>query len=136
MKLDKAINIFFIFTLLIIIFESLNSIYLVKSIDLYEEFISVNPVSYKEYISINLLEYFNVIIVFMMFSGNNYFLIKKTRKMKIDGMYKGVWTILILGMALQSVFLNGKQITIFAYFSVVVKIILVLSILFYKESEE
>lgn len=133
MKLEKKhINIFLVFSILIIIFESMNSIYLVKSIDLFENFNKSTGITFKEYISLNLMNYFSSVILFIIFSIYNYLFYEKFRVNKI---YKGAWSILILGVTLFKIFVYPQN-SLFYYLSIITQIILIIYILSLKEREE
>ena len=57
MKLDKkTLNTFLILTFLIIIFESMNSMYSVKSIELFEKVSQETGLSLNNYITIEMIK--------------------------------------------------------------------------------
>lgn len=128
----KNINTILLFSILIIIFESMNSIYLVKSIDVFEKFIQKNNITFNEYISLNMINYFSSVILFIIFSLYNYLFYEKFRVNKI---YKGAWSILILGVILFKVFVYPQD-SLFYYLSIIMQIILIIYILSLKEREE
>lgn len=130
MKLNKNIlNKILIIVLIIIIFESLNSFYAVKSLNLYNEFNKIVNISYNDYILIQMFKYFNSIILFIVFAVYNYFL---SNKLNINLIYKGVWVILILGNILFKFFVYQIE-SFFIYYSILFQILLIIYIIMIKE---
>ena len=80
MKLDKKTMVaFMIISFCIVVFESLNSFYLVKSIELYEKFRARTGLGLEEYKVNQMLNYTSSVSIFIIFTLYNYFLRKKLR---------------------------------------------------------
>ncbi|CAM3422260.1 DUF2127 domain-containing protein [Pseudostreptobacillus hongkongensis] len=133
MKLDKkTLNTFLILTFLIIIFESMNSMYSVKSIELFEKVSQETGLSLNNYITIEMIKYFGSIAIFIIFAIYSYITYNKYR---ITTLYKGVWTLFIIGNILLKIFVY-RQYTLFYFLSILVQFILIIYILKFKEREE
>lgn len=133
MKINKKIlNILLFISFLIIVFESMHSIYAVKSIDLYNEINSKLNISLDEYITIEMLKYFSTIVIFIIFSIYNYCIYDK---LKINIMYKGVWSLFIISNILFKIFVF-KSDSIFYYLSLITQIIMLIYILNLGKREE
>ncbi|WP_066901575.1 hypothetical protein [Streptobacillus notomytis] len=132
MKLDKnTLNKFLIMVLFIMIFESLNSMYAVKSVDLFNKIHSETGISLNDYITVEMIKYFSSISIFIIFSIYTYL---TYIHYKINSLYKGVWTLFIIANILFKIFVF-KQDTIYHYLSIIIQIILVIYILKFREKE-
>ncbi|QXW65710.1 hypothetical protein KX935_08180 [Streptobacillus moniliformis] len=132
MKLDRnTLNKFLLMVLFIMIFESLNGMYVVKSIDLFNEVHSKTGISLNDYITVEMIKYFSSVSIFMIFSIYTYV---SYRHYKINSLYKGVWTLFITTNILFKIFVF-KQDTIFYYLSIIFQFILVIYILKFKQKE-
>ncbi|CAM3075468.1 hypothetical protein [Streptobacillus ratti] len=132
MKLDRnTLNKFLLMVLFIMIFESLNGMYAVKSIDLFNEVHSKTGISLNDYITVEMIKYFSSVSIFMIFSIYTYV---SYRHYKINSLYKGVWTLFITSNILFKIFVF-KQDTIFYYLSIIIQFILVIYILKFKQKE-
>ena len=119
MKLrKKTLNIFLVICLGIIISESMLSFYLVKDLELYDEFLKLTNASDKDYITLEMLY--------------NYVFYEKFR---INILYKGVWSLFIIGNILLKVFVHYHN-NIFYFISLLLQIILLIYIILLNEREE
>ena len=133
MKLrKKTLNIFLVICLGIIISESMLSFYLVKDLELYNDFLKITNASDKDYITLEMLNYFSGIILFIIFSIYNYVFYEKFR---INILYKGVWSLFIIGNILLKVFVHYHN-NIFYFISLLLQIILLIYIILLNEREE
>ena len=133
MKLKKkTLNIFLIICLGIIISESMLSFYLVKDLGLYNEFLKITKATEKEYITLEMLNYFSGIVLFIIFSVYNCIFYEKFR---IGILYKGVWSLFIIGNILLKVFIHYHN-NIFYFISLLLQIILLIYIILLNEREE
>ncbi|CAM3085514.1 hypothetical protein STFE110948_01510 [Streptobacillus felis] len=132
MKLDKVtLNKYLLMVLFIMIFESLSSMYAVKSIDIFNKVHIETGISLNDYITIEMIKYFSSVSIFIIFSIYTYITYKHY---KINSLYKGVWTLFIIANILFKIFVF-KQDTIFYYLSIIVQFILVVYIIKFKEKE-
>lgn len=130
MKKDKKmLTIFMIISFIIIILESLNSFFVVKSIEIFNEFQKVNNVDFNTYLNLQLLNYFSSVVLYIIFSIYNYFL---WDKLKMDILYKGIFGIFITANVLFKIFVYAHS-TIFYILSIIMQIILLILIISYKE---
>lgn len=130
MKKDKKmLTIFMIISFIIIILESLNSFFVVKSIEIFNEFQKVNNVDFNTYLNLQLLNYFSSVVLYIIFSIYNYFL---WDKLKMDILYKGIFGIFITANILFKIFVYAHS-TIFYILSIIMQIILLILIISYKE---
>ena len=133
MKLKKrTLNIFLVICLGIIISESMLSFYLVKDLELYNEFLKITKATEKEYITLEMLNYFSGIVLFIIFSVYNFIFYEKFR---IGILYKGVWSLFIIGNILLKVFVHYHN-NIFYFISLLLQIILLIYIILLNEREE
>ncbi|WP_156299642.1 hypothetical protein [Streptobacillus canis] len=132
MKLDRGtLNKFLLMVLFIMIFESLSSMYAVKSIDLFNKVHAETGISLNDYITIEMIKYFSSVSIFIIFSIYTYLTYKHY---KINSLYKGVWALFIIANILFRIFVF-KQDTIFHYLSIIVQFILVIYIIKFKGKE-
>lgn len=121
MKLNKkTLNIFLIICIMIIFFETLNSLLgvrILKNVDL------------QANITILQIDYFSSVIIFIIFSLYNYTFYEK---IKVDIVYKGVFSLFIISNILFKLFVYPKT-TIFCYFSIILQFILLICIITYNE---
>lgn len=127
----KVLNNLLIIVFFIIIFETLNSIYLVKSIDLYVNNFKKLGIGFNEYVNIEMIKYFSSVSIFIIFSLYNYF---SYNKLKINNLYKGVWLIFIIANILLKIFVF-KSDSITYLLSIGLQIILVIYVLMIKGGE-
>lgn len=128
-KNKKMLTIFMIISFIIIILESLNSFFVVKSIEIFNEFQKVNNVDFNTYLNLQLLNYFSSVVLYIIFSIYNYFL---WDKLKMDILYKGIFGIFITANVLFKIFVYAHS-TIFYILSIIMQIILLILIISYKE---
>lgn len=133
MKLKKrTLNIFLVICLGIIISESMLSFYLVKDLELYNEFLRITKATEKEYITLEMLNYFSGIVLFIIFSVYNFIFYEKFR---IGMLYKGVWSLFIIGNILLKIFVHYQN-NVFYFISLLLQIILLIYIILLNEREE
>ena len=133
MKLKKkTLNIFLIICLGIIISESMLSFYLVKDLELYNEFLKITKATEKEYITLEMLNYFSGIVLFIIFSVYNCIFYEK---FIIGILYKGVWSLFIIGNILLKIFVHYQN-NVFYFISLLLQIILLIYIILLNEREE
>ncbi len=133
MKLKKrTLNIFLVICLGIIISESMLSFYLVKDLELYNEFLRITKATEKEYITLEMLNYFSGIVLFIIFSVYNFIFYEKFR---IGILYKGVWSLFIIGNILLKIFVHYQN-NVFYFISLLLQIILLIYIILLNEREE
>ena len=133
MKLDKKTMVaFMIISFCIVVFESLNSFYLVKSIELYEKFRTRTGLGLEEYKVNQMLNYTSSVSIFIIFTLYNYFLRKKLR---ITLLYKGIFSLFIIANILFKIFVYPQD-TIFYFLSIFCQIILLIWIIILKEREK
>ncbi len=133
MKLKKrTLNIFLVICLGIIISESMLSFYLVKDLELYNEFLKITKATEKEYITLEMLNYFSGIVLFIIFSVYNFIFYEKFR---IGILYKGVWSLFIIGNILLKIFVHYQN-NVFYFISLLLQIILLIYIILLNEREE
>ena len=133
MKLKKrTLNIFLVICLGIIISESMLSFYLVKDLELYNEFLRITKATEKEYITLEMLNYFSGIVLFIIFSVYNFIFYEKFR---IVILYKGVWSLFIIGNILLKIFVHYQN-NVFYFISLLLQIILLIYIILLNEREE
>ena len=133
MKLKKrTLNIFLVICLGIIISESMLSFYLVKDLELYNEFLRITKATEKENITLEMLNYFSGIVLFIIFSVYNFIFYEKFR---IGILYKGVWSLFIIGNILLKIFVHYQN-NVFYFISLLLQIILLIYIILLNEREE
>lgn len=133
MKLDKKTLVrFMIISFCIIVFETLNSFYLVKSIELYEEFHRRTQASLNDYITSQMLNYVSSVSIYVIFNLYNYFLYDK---IQITLLYKGIFSLFIISNILFKIFVYPQD-TLFYFLSIIGQIILLIWIIVYKERKK
>lgn len=130
MKLSKKTLVgFMLISFCIIVFETLNSFYLVKSIELYEEFYKRTNASLNDYITSQMLNYMSSVILYIIFNVYNYYF---NEKLRINLLYKGIFSLLIISNILFKIFVYPQQ-TLFYFMSIITQIILLIWIIVFKE---
>lgn len=130
MKLDKKTLVgFMLISFCIIVFETLNSFYLVKSIELYNEFYARTGASLKDYVTSQMLNYMSSVSIYVIFTVYNYFL---NKKLHITLLYKGIFSLFIIANILFKIFVYPQD-TIFYFLSIILQIILLIWIIVFKE---
>lgn len=121
MRLTKRkLNIFLLICILIIFFESLNSLFGIRI---------QTQLDLKNNIALVQLDYFSSILLFIIFALYNYIFFDK---IIINTLYKGVFSLLIISNILFKLFVYPKT-TIFSYISIIVQLILLFCIITYNE---
>lgn len=144
MKIEnKKINILLIIIFSIIILETLHIFAIVKDIDLMNNFIEAS--NYKlnsdDYILSNMITYSISISIFIIFAIYNV-VFKKV--LRINKLYKGIWTLLFIGSILYKIndtyrlysILNipiYSIVTILVILSIIIQIILIIYIINMKK---
>lgn len=133
MKLDKKTMIaFMVISFCIVLFETLNSFYLVKSIELFEQFYKRTGASLDVYITNQMINYMSSVSLFVIFNLYNYFL---NEKLRINVLYKGIFSLFIIANILFKIFVYPQD-TIFYFLSIILQCILLIWIIVFKEREK
>lgn len=133
MKLDKKTMIaFMVISFCIVLFETLNSFYLVKSIELFEQFHKRTGASLEVYITNQMINYMSSVSLFVIFNLYNYFL---NEKLRINVLYKGIFSLFIIANILFKIFVYPQD-TIFYFLSIILQCILLIWIIVFKEREK
>ena len=114
---------------LVILIESMQSFVLTKDINLSEL-----KIPRQEYIMANIIDYFLRVVIYIFLSVYTY---ETYKKIKIDLMYKGIWTLLIISNILYKLFVFplGREL-IFYYLSIIMQIMIVIYILTIKNQRK
>ena len=114
---------------LVILIESMQSFVLTKDINLSEL-----KIPRQEYIMANIIDYFLRVVIYIFLSVYTY---ETYKKIKIDLMYKGIWTLLIISNILYKLFVFplGREL-IFYYLSIIMQIIIFIYILTIKNQRK
>lgn len=130
MKLGKKTLIgFMLISFCIIVFETLNSFYLVKSIELYEAFYKRTGASLNDYVTSQMLNYMSSVILYIIFNVYNCYF---NEKLRINLLYKGIFSLLIISNILFKIFVYPQE-TLFYFLSIITQIILLIWIIVFKE---
>lgn len=114
---------------LVIVIESMQSFVLTKDISL-----NTVGIPRQEYIMANITDYFFRVVIYIFLSVYTYATYKK---IKIDLMYKGIWTLLVISNILYKLFVFPLGIElIFYYLSIIMQIMIVIYILTIKNQRK
>lgn len=131
-KNNKILIIFMLISFCIVVLETLNSFYVVKSIEIFETINSEMNITFDEYINLQLINYFSSVVLYIIFTLYNYFL---WNKLKINILYKGIFSLFILSNVLFKIFVYA-QYTIYSILSIIVQIILLLLVIFVQKGND